>query len=62
MTDKSAVNEQQIWPALVSKAVEKLTKINPLYGNITIGNDWENLTEQSDPELWKLLINKNAKE
>ena len=62
LTNKSTVNKQQIWPALVSKEVEKLTKINPLYGNIAIGNDWENLTEQSDPELWKLLTNKTAKE
>ena len=62
LTDKSAVNKHQIMPAIFSKALEKLTNINPFYENITIANDWENLSEQSDPELWKLLTKKNAKE
>ena len=43
------VNKQQIRPALVSAALEKLTKINPFYSNITIDNDWEDFSEQSDP-------------
>ena len=43
------VNKQQIRPALVNAALEKLTKINPFYSNITIDNDWEDFSEQSDP-------------
>ena len=51
LTDKSAVNKYQIKPAIFSKALEKITNINPFYENIAIANDWENLSEQSDPEL-----------
>ena len=56
------VNKQQICPALVNSALQKLTKINPFYSNITIDNEWENLSEQSDPVLWRLLTDKNARE
>ena len=31
LTDKSAVNKQQIRPALVNTALQKITKINPFY-------------------------------
>ena len=62
MTDKSVVNKQQIRPALVNSALQKLTKINPFYSNITIDNEWENLSEQSDLVLWRLLIDKNARD
>ena len=41
---------------------ENLTKINPFYSNITIHNEWEELSQQSDPLLWKRLADKNAKE
>ena len=47
-------------PALVNTALQKLTKVNPFYSNITIDNEWEDLNEQSDPVLWKLLTNKKA--
>ena len=43
------VNKQQIRPALVNAALQKLTKINPFYSNITVDNEWEDLSEQSDP-------------
>ena len=62
MTDKSVVNKQQIRPALVNSALQKLTKINPFYSNITIDNEWENLSQQSDLVLWGLVTDKNAQE
>ena len=43
-------------------AIQKLVQINPFYSNITIHNEWEDLSEQSDPLLWKLLTDKNAQE
>ena len=62
LTDKSVVNKQQIRLALVNTALQKLAQINPFYSNITIHNEWEDLSEQSDPVLWKLLTDKNAQE
>ena len=62
LTDKSVVNKQQIRPALVNTALQKLTKINPFYSNITIHNEWEDLSEQSDQVLWKLPTDKNTEE
>ena len=62
LADKSVVNKQQIRPALVNTALQKLAQINPFYSNITIHNEWEDLSEQSDPVLWKLLTDKNAQE
>ena len=62
LTDKSVVNKQQIRPALVNTALQKLAQINPFYSNITIHNEWEDLSEQSDLVLWKLLTDKNVQE
>ena len=62
LTDKSVVNKQQICPALVNTELQKLAKINPFYNNITIHNEWEDLSRQLDPVLWKLLTDKNAGE
>ena len=56
------VNKQQIRLALVNAALQKLTKINPFYNNITIDNEWEDLSEQSDLVLWNVLSNKGGKE
>ena len=39
LTEKSVVIKQQIRPVLVNAALEKLTKINPFYSYITIGNE-----------------------
>ena len=58
LTNMGAVNKQQLCPALVYKAFEKLTKINWF----NIDGDWEDLIEQSNLELWKLLTKKSAKE
>ena len=62
LTDKNVVNKQQIRPTLVNTALQKLAQINPFYNNITILNELEDLSEQSDPVLWKLLTDKNAQE
>ena len=56
------VNKQQICLALVNAALQKLAQINPFYSNITIHNEWEDLSEQSDSVLWKLLTDKNGQE
>ena len=42
-------------------ALTKLTEINPFYKDISIDDDWADISEQSDPELWKLLTDKDAK-
>ena len=42
---------------------KRSTKINPFYINIIINNEWEDLSDQSDPVdpvLWRLLTGKNA--
>ena len=54
LIDKSVVNKQQIHPALVNTALQKLAQINPFYSNITIHNERKDLSEQLDLVLWKL--------
>ena len=61
MSDKSAVNKQQIRAAFVNRALAKLIEINPFYKNVIVDNDWKNVNEQSDPEFWKLLTDDNGK-
>ena len=60
LTDKSAVNKQHIRPAAVNRALKKLTEINPFYEDVTVDTAWEDLSEQSDPELWRLLTDENT--
>ena len=60
LTDKSVVSKEQIRPTLVNAALQKLTKINTFYHNINIDSEWEDLSEQSDPVLWKCLTGKKA--
>ena len=62
LTDKSAINKQQIRTALVNTALQKLAQINPFCINVTINNEWEDLSEQSDLVLRKLLTDKNPQE
>ena len=59
MTGKSVVNKQQVYPALDNRALQKSTKINMFYDNIASDNEWEDLSEQLDPVLWKPLTNKH---
>ena len=35
--------------------------MNPLYQNIQIDPSWENVSQESDPELWNILTDKNHK-
>ena len=58
MTGKSVVNKQQVYPALDNRALQKSTK-NMFYDNIASDNEWEDLSEQLDPVLWKPLTNKH---
>ena len=62
LSDKSAVNKQQIRPAFVNRVLAKLIEIDPFYKNVIVDNDRKNVNEQSDPEFWKLLTNDNGKE
>ena len=43
-------------------ALQKLVQINLFYSNISIHNEWEDLSEQSDLVLWKRLTDKNTQE
>ena len=61
LSDTSVVNKQNIRPAFVNRALQKLVEINPFYKDIRIDRTWENISERSDPELWKLLTDENAK-
>ena len=45
LSDKIAVNKQQIRPAFVNRALAKLIEINPFYNNVVVDNDWENVSE-----------------
>ena len=60
LSDKSAVNKQHVRPAAVNRALKKLTEINPFYKDVSIDNEWADVSEQSDPELWNLLTDENA--
>ena len=62
LTDKSVVNKQQVCLVLVNTAPQKSAQINPFYSNTTIHNEGEDLSEQSDPVIWRLLTDKNARE
>ena len=46
----------------MNTTLEKLTKISLFCCNITIDNEWEDVSEQSDPLLWKLLTDQNVSE
>ena len=35
--------------------------INPFYDDVLIDDQWETVSERSDPELWNLLTDENAK-
>ena len=60
LSDRSYVNRQNVRPALVNKALKKLVEVNLLYKNVTVDQSWENVSEETDPELWNLLTNENA--
>ena len=45
----------------MNKFLEKLREINPFYRTVSVHNSWENVSQESDPELWDILTNENAK-
>ena len=58
LTDKSIVSKQLIEPALVNRAVELLTNINPFYNNVSTDNQWEDwigvvVMETFDQQEWQ---------
>ena len=55
LSDKSAVHKQFIRPTYVNAALLKLKKSNPFYKDVTIDTTWENVSQQSDPDLWEFL-------
>ena len=55
LTDRSTVHKQYIRPAYVNSALLKLKTINHLYADVAVSQRWENISSQSDPELWSLL-------
>ena len=55
LSDKGAYKEQHIRPAVVNEALDYLIKVNHLYTNVKINNNWDKISELADPELWKLL-------
>ena len=61
LSDTSYVNKQNIRPALVNKALEKLVEINPFYNSIHIDDSWEDVSKESDSTLWSILTDENAK-
>ncbi|XP_066926766.1 uncharacterized protein [Clytia hemisphaerica] len=60
LSDKSSVNKQNIRPAFVTKALQRLVEVNKFYENIAPNYRWEDESLRSDPELWSLLTDQNA--
>ena len=61
LSDKSVANKQHIRPSLVNKALEKLVEINPFYKYDGLNNSWEDVSKESDQELWELLADEKVK-
>ena len=55
LSDKSAIEEQHIQPALVNAALRKLKEVNHFYKNVEISQSWEQVSELTDRELWDML-------
>ena len=60
LSDSHFVNRQNIRPALVNKALDKLKEVNPLYKDVRIDETWESVSKENDPSLWNMLTNENA--
>ena len=58
---RSSYGKQNIRTVKVNKALEKLREINPFYRTVSVHNSWEKVSQKSDPELWDILTNENAK-
>ena len=51
------LTKQKTHSVFVNKALAKSTEFNVLGKNIIVDNDWQNVIEQSEPQVWKLLTN-----
>ena len=61
LSDKSVFNKQHIRPSLVSKALEKLVENKPFFQQVCLVNSWEDISKESDPQLWELLTDVKPK-
>ena len=55
LTDKSSFSKQHIRPAAVNQALQKLKEINHFYKDVVISDNWEDVSNETDPELWNRL-------
>ena len=61
LSHKSVASKQHIRPSLVNKALEKLVEISPFYKYNGLNNSWEDVSKESDQELWELLADEKVK-
>ena len=61
LTDRSVVKKRQIWLALVNRELEILTRINPVYNNVSFDNELNNLHKQLGLVIRKFLTSENAR-
>ena len=61
LSHKSVASKQHIRPSLVNKTLEKLVEINPFYKYDGLNNSWEDVSKESDQELWELLADEKVK-
>ena len=61
LTDKSSVNKKYIRPAAVNRASTKLTKITQFNGNVTLNEEWADVSQQSDQNYGNSLLTKMQK-
>ena len=55
LSDRLAYKKQTINPAAVNAALMKLKEINPFYADVELSDDWQRVSEETDPTLWALL-------
>ena len=55
LSDRKPYKKQQIRPNVVNAALCKLKEINPFYHDVQLSDNWQNLSEEADPDLWALL-------
>ena len=61
LSDRGYVDTQVIRPGLVNRVFDKLIEVNPLYQNTQINLSWENVSQESNPELCNILTDQNHK-
>ena len=59
--DRNFIDKQVIRPGLVIRTLANLKEVNPLYQNIQINLSWENVIQESDPELCNIFSDKKVK-